>query len=139
MPNRCGNKKPSQVAIVIKGTLISASAAIVLCAMTAYLIIKEHIPAAWTQLSVMMTLMVSSFLGAKYSDLSARENRPNIALITGAAFILLLIMIEISIPGKGADKILLKAAASVAGTVFGAINGSQKGKGSAQRKHRRNR
>lgn len=139
MPNRSVNQKPSQLSVVIKGTLVSACAAIFLCAMIAYLIIKEHIPAAWTQRSVMMTLMVSSFLGAKYSDLSARENRSNIALITGFAFILLLIMIDISIPGKWADNILLKAAASVAGTVFGAINGSQKGKGSTQRKHRRNR
>ena len=134
-----GNRHLSQAGIILRGTIISAGTAVVACAIIAYLIINEKVPAVWTQQLILSTLLVSSFLGAKYSNLSAQKSKIPLTFLTGATFILLLMMINVMIPDEKHGKILHQIAVTIIGTAFAAINERARGRGRSPKKYRRNR
>lgn len=139
MPKKNENRRLSQATIVIKGALISVAAVVAICTVTSHLIIKELIPATWIQQLTLSTLLLSSFLGAKYSNISAVENKSTAAIITGFLFVLVLIMIKMMIPGAEYERMIPKTLSAVAGTTVGARNINTKGKGRGNRKHWHNR
>ena len=120
---------------ILKGTMIASVCSVAICGAVAYLIPKGNIPAkmgTWISISI---LLISSYLGGKYSNKASGEKRIHSALLTGIIFILLLMIINISIPGSIMNDTTPKIISALTGSALASLGSGQKGRGRTIRKH----
>ena len=128
-----------QLMIVIKGTLITIAGMLATCAITSYLILKEHIPESSITAAVLSILLFSSFLGTKYCNMKAGDKRYVVTFMSGITFILILMMVNLITPAGAYNDVLPKTASVMLGTVLGSVGMNRKRRGGGPLKHRHNR
>ena len=132
------NMFPLRYMTILKGTLIASICSVAICAAVALCILNERIRynvMAWMSMPI---LFVSSYLGAKYSYMKANEHRYLYASITGIAFILLLMIINISVLDNSMNDILPKIITALTGAALASFEFRRKGRGRGAKRHRRN-
>jgi len=139
MPNKSGKRLDPKYRIILNGVMISLVCASGICALTACLTIGGYVPVSSMKQVTLLILLLSSFLGAKYSNTAAYDNYIAVTLITGLSFALMLIILNALALSAKYDDMLLKAIFTMGGTVFGLIRPRRKGKRGGTSKHRRNR
>lgn len=139
MKNTSGNMTRTIFPAIIKGASISVISLLILCAVTACIIQKGLISQENSMPVTLFILLTASFLGAKCSSIASGKRRSILPLITGASFLLLLLMTNITILKTGTDNILPKIISVLTGTACGSLSQTQKGSKRGERKHRRNR
>lgn len=128
-----------QLTIVVKGTAISIVGTLVTSAIAAYLILVGTIPEKGITAAVLSILLLSSFIGTKYTNMKARDRRHTVAFITGVCFVLSLTIVNVILQKASHNDILPKTMSAMLGTALGTVGTKGKRRGGAATKHRRNR
>ena len=134
--------KPSQNILhlrfrtVFEGMMIASVSSIIICAVAAVLIRNRPILAEMRSWISICILLMSSFLGARYSIKPSSENKMISATIIGAAFILLLMTINIMLLSWTIDDVLFKTLSILFGSAMATLGYRQKGRGNAAKRYR---